>query len=69
MAPVPGVLASGANEPVRPTPTKQRLRALVLGPVLIHELRQAVALLKLNPIACHGRLPIFQLYAPQWLTE
>ena len=25
MAPVPGVLASGANEPVRPTPTKQRL--------------------------------------------
>ena len=71
MAPVPGVLASGANEPVRPTPTKQRLCALLLAPVLVHELRQAVALLKLNPIACHRRLPIFKLLGTiraDWLT-
>ena len=61
MAPVPGMLASGANEPVRPTPTKQRLRALLLGPLFVHELHEAVALLKLNPIARHRRLPIFQL--------
>ena len=60
MAPVPGMLASGANEPVRPTPTKQRLGALLLTPVLVHELHQTVALLKLNPIPCHVRLPIFQ---------
>ena len=56
-----GMLASGANEPVRPTPTKQRLRALLLGPLFVHELHEAVALLKLNPIARHRRLPIFQL--------
>ena len=43
MAPVPGMLTSGANEPVRPTPTKHRLGALLLRPVLVHELRQAVA--------------------------
>ena len=61
MAPVPGMLASGANEPVRPTPTKQRLRALLLGPVLVQKLHETVALLKLHPITRHGRLPIFQL--------
>ena len=60
-ATVPGLRASWANEPVRPAPTKQRLPALLLGPVLVHELRQTVALLKLNPIPCHVRLPIFQL--------
>ena len=61
MAPVPGMLASRTNESVGPTPTKQRLGALLLAPVLVHELNEAVALLKLNPIACHPRLPIFQL--------
>ena len=59
-APVPGMFASGANEPVRPTPTKQRIHALLLGTVLLHELRQAIAFLKLNPIPGHGWLPIFQ---------
>ena len=60
---VPGVLASWTNEPVRPAPAKQRLPALVLRSVLVHELHEAVALLKLNPIPCHVRLPIFQLLA------
>ena len=63
VAPVPGMLASRAHEPVRPTPTKQRLGALLLAPVLVQELHQTVALLKLNPIARHHRLPIFQLLA------
>ena len=60
-APVPGMLALGAHEPVRPAPTKQRRNAPLLGAILVHELRQAVAFLKLNPIPCHVRLPIFQL--------
>ena len=60
-ATMPGLRASWANEPIRPAPTKQLLPALPLGPVLVHELRQTVALLKLNPIPRHGRLPIFQL--------
>ena len=60
-APVPGMLAPGAHEPVRPAPTKHRRNARLLGAILVHELRQAVAFLKLNPIPCHVRLPIFQL--------
>ena len=60
-ATVHGLRASWANESVRPAPTKQRLPALLLGPLLVHELRQTIALLKLNPIPCHVRLPIFQL--------
>ena len=60
-ATVPGLRAAWANEPVQPAPTKQRLPALLLGPVLVHELRQTVARLELNPIPCHVRLPIFQL--------
>ena len=48
---------SRASPPARPAPTKHRLHALLLGPALVHELRQAIALLKLNPIPCHVRLP------------
>ena len=66
VAPVSGMLASGAHEPVRPTPTKHRLGALLLGPILVHELHKTVALLKLNPIACHRPLPIFQLLETIW---
>ena len=60
-AAVTGVRASWTNEPVRSAPTNQRLHALVLGPVLVHELRQTVAPLKLNQFPCHLRLPIFQI--------
>ena len=63
MATVPGMLASWAHEPVRPPPPKQRLGALLLAHVFVDELHQTVALLKLNPIACHRRLPTFQLLA------
>ena len=61
MTPVPGMPASGANEPVRPTPTQQRLGTLCLRPILLQEVCQAPALLKRHLISRHGRFPIFQL--------
>ena len=53
----------GASEIHMARIARERSRRLVLRPVLVHELHHAVALLKLNPIAYHGRLPIFQLLA------
>ena len=55
-----GLRASWAIGPVRPAPTKQRRPALLLGTLLVHELRHTAALLKRNQIPCPVRLPTFQ---------